>query len=242
MNILEISNIEKSFNNQQVLKGIDLAIAKGEVVTLIGSSGSGKSTLLRCINLLEQPDNGKVIFNNQNILQENININQYRSKVGMVFQHFNLFENMTCLQNCMLAPIKVLNLKPELAKQRAYQYLDKVGLSEFANSRVTSLSGGQKQRVAIARALCMESEVLLFDEPTSSLDPKVVGDILNIIKAIAQTGMTMVIVTHEMNFAREVSDRVVFMSDGQIEYAASANEMFTNPQNSKAHQFLKRVL
>ncbi len=242
MSILNLTNIHKSFGNNEVLKGIDLQISEGEVVTLIGSSGSGKSTLLRCINLLEEPNSGSIEFAGQDIIDGDLDIDQFRANLGMVFQHFNLFENMTTLQNCTLAPIKVLGLNKGEAEKRAIEHLQNVGLAEFANAKVTSLSGGQKQRVAIARALCMNPRVLLFDEPTSALDPEVVGDVLDVIRNIADSGMTMVIVTHEMGFAREVSDRVVYMKDGQIEYITDSETMFTNPENDNARNFLKRVL
>lgn len=242
MAILNLSQIRKSFGTNEVLKGIDLQIAEGEVVTLIGSSGSGKSTLLRCINLLEEPNSGTIEFEGQDIINGDLDIDKFRANLGMVFQHFNLFENMTTLQNCTLAPIKVLGMTKEEAEAIAKEHLAKVGLLEFANAKVTSLSGGQKQRVAIARALCMNPKVLLFDEPTSALDPEVVGDVLDVIRNIADSGMTMVVVTHEMGFAKEVSDRVVYMKDGQIEYIADSETMFTNPQNENAQNFLKRVL
>lgn len=242
MSILNLSNIHKSFGSNEVLKGINLSVDEGEVVTLIGSSGSGKSTLLRCINLLEQPNSGVIEFEGTDIVNSNLNIDKFRAQLGMVFQHFNLFENMTTLQNCTLAPIKVLGLSQAEAEKIALEHLTNVGLADFANAKVTSLSGGQKQRVAIARALCMSPKVLLFDEPTSALDPEVVGDVLDVIRSIADSGMTMIIVTHEMGFAKEVSDRVVYMKDGQIEYIADSETMFTNPQNENARNFLKRVL
>ncbi len=242
MSILNLQSIHKSYGNKEVLKGIDMTVNEGEVVTLIGSSGSGKSTLLRCINLLEQPNSGSIYYQGEDIISGDVHIDKLRSNLGMVFQHFNLFENMTTMQNCTLAPIKVLGLSEDEAKERAMHYLEKVGLTDFANSKVTSLSGGQKQRVAIARALCMKPNVLLFDEPTSALDPEVVGDVLDVIRTIADEGMTMVIVTHEMGFAREVSDRVIYMRDGLIEYVADGETMFTNPQNEYARNFLRRVL
>lgn len=242
MNILNLTKIHKSFGQNEVLKGIDLGVAEGEVVTLIGSSGSGKSTLLRCINLLEEPNQGVIEFEGVDIINSDLDIDKFRAKLGMVFQHFNLFENMTTLQNCTLAPMKVLGLSQIEAEAIALEHLENVGLAGFAHAKVTSLSGGQKQRVAIARALSMSPKVLLFDEPTSALDPEVVGDVLDVIRAIADSGMTMVIVTHEMGFAREVSDRVVYMKDGQIEYIADSETMFTNPQNENAQNFLRRVL
>ncbi len=242
MNILNLSEVRKSFGANEVLKGIDLTVSEGEVVTLIGSSGSGKSTLLRCINLLEEPNSGSIEFEGMDIINGDLDIDKFRANLGMVFQHFNLFENMTTLQNCTLAPMKVLGLSKTEAEQVAIKHLENVGLASFADAKVTSLSGGQKQRVAIARALCMNPKVLLFDEPTSALDPEVVGDVLDVIRGIADSGMTMVIVTHEMGFAREVSDRVVYMKDGQIEYIADSSTMFSDPQNENARSFLRRVL
>ncbi len=240
--IISVSNIEKSFGNQKVLKSIDLEVNKGEVITLIGSSGSGKSTLLRCINLLEQPDNGSIIYNGQDVVNDDVDIDMYRAHLGMVFQHFNLFENMTTLQNLTLAPMKVLNKTQQEAEEIALEFLKKVNLDGFEHHPVTKLSGGQKQRVAIARALCMNPEVLLFDEPTSALDPEVIGDVLKVMKDIANDGMTMIIVTHEMSFAKEVSDRVIYMKDGVIKYEASSNEMFNDPKDPDAANFLKRVI
>lgn len=242
MGILQLQSIHKVFGENEVLKGIDLTVKSGEVVTLIGSSGSGKSTLLRCINLLEEPTSGAIIYDGVNIIESAINIDEFRSNLGMVFQNFNLFENLNAVENCTLAPIRVLGLSKEQATERAISNLQKVGLGEFAHANVNSLSGGQKQRVAIARALCMQPKVLLFDEPTSALDPEVVGDVLDVIRNIADEGMTMVIVTHEMGFAREVSDRVIYMREGVIEYIADGETMFTDPQNEHARNFLRRIL
>ncbi len=242
MRILSINNLCKSFNDNQVLKGINLDVNKGEVITLIGSSGSGKSTLLRCMNLLEQPDSGSIIYNNQDVLNDDVDIDSYRSELGMVFQHFNLFENLSTIDNLTIAPIKVLKLSKEEAEKRAMTFLDKVGLLNFVNYPVSKLSGGQKQRVAIARALCMNPQVLLFDEPTSALDPEVIGDVLSVIKEIASEDMTMVIVTHEMGFAKEVSDRVIYMKDGLVKYEAHPDIMFSTPEDIDAQNFLKRVL
>ncbi|MFV0555666.1 MAG: amino acid ABC transporter ATP-binding protein [Lactovum sp.] len=242
MTILSLTNIHKSFAQHEVLKGIDFSVNEGEVVTLIGSSGSGKSTLLRCINLLEQPEQGEINFQGQEILSGDLNLDQFRSQLGMVFQNFNLFENMTVLQNCTLAPIKVLGLSSEEARKRAIKHLKNVGLSDFIHAKSLSLSGGQKQRVAIARALSMNPKLLLFDEPTSALDPEMVGEVLTVIKAIADKGMTLLIVTHEMQFAAEVSDRVVYMREGQIEYITDSQTMFNQPENENARQFLKRIL
>mgnify|MGYP003292874106 CR=1 FL=1 len=209
--ILEIKNLFKSFGNLEVLKGVNLDINKGEVVCIIGSSGSGKSTLLRCLNLLETPDSGSVIFNGSDLTLNSTNINKLREKIGMVFQGFNLFDNMNVLENCTIAPRKVLKISKEEAKSRALEHLHNVGLDAFVNADSRSLSGGQKQRVAIARSLCMNPEIMLFDEPTSALDPEIVGEVLDVMKNLASSGMTMVVVTHEMGFAREVSDRVIFM-------------------------------
>lgn len=242
-NIIEIKNIKKSFEKgNNVLDGIDLTIKKGEVVCIIGPSGSGKSTFIRCINLLEYPDEGDILFKSQSILNRKFNLNNYRTKVGMVFQNFNLFNNMNVLDNCILAPTKVLKIDREAATKKALYYLQIVGLKDFAYKSVNTLSGGQKQRVAIARALCMNPEVILFDEPTSALDPEMVNEVLDVIKKLASEGMTMVIVTHEMNFARDVASRVIFMDYGKILEEGSPNEIFSNPKNDRTKDFLKRVL
>lgn len=240
--ILEIKNLFKSFGNLEVLKGVNLDINKGEVVCIIGSSGSGKSTLLRCLNLLETPDSGSVIFNGSDLTLNSTNINKLREKIGMVFQGFNLFDNMNVLENCTIAPRKVLKISKEEAKSRALEHLHNVGLDAFVNADSRSLSGGQKQRVAIARSLCMNPEIMLFDEPTSALDPEIVGEVLDVMKNLASSGMTMVVVTHEMGFAREVSDRVIFMDGGVILESGSPEEIFSNPKEPRTREFLKRYL
>ena len=237
-----LQNLKKSFNNLDVLKYINLDIFKGEVVAIIGSSGSGKSTLLRCINLLEQPDSGTILFNGTDISDSKVNINKMREKIGMVFQSFNLFENMNVLENCVIAQTKVLKRSKLKAKEIAISYLRQVGMSDFIYSDTRSLSGGQKQRVAIARALCMEPEIMLFDEPTSALDPEIVGEVLDVMKDLANSGMTMVIVTHEMKFAEDVSTKVVFMDDGIIIESNTPHEFFNNPKTQRAKEFLKRYI
>ena len=238
--ILEIENLKKSFDNQEVLKDINLSVDKGEVICILGSSGSGKSTLLRCINLLNNYDGGTILFNGKNILDENVN--ELRSKIGMVFQSFNLFNNLNVLKNCMVGQIKVLKKSKEEAKAKALETLDLVGMSDFVNKNVKQLSGGQKQRVAIARSLCMEPDIILFDEPTSALDPEMVGEVLNVIKKVKDTGVTMIIVTHEMQFAKEVSSRVVFMNDGVVLEDRPTKDFFENPENERTREFLKRYL
>ena len=238
--IIQIQHLQKHFGNLKVLNDVSFDIHKGEVVTIIGSSGSGKSTMLRCINLLERMDGGKILYHGQDILQSNNDVNQYRSKVGMVFQSFNLFNNLTVLENCMIGQIKVLKRSKQEAKEKAEKYLKEVGMFEFANAASTKLSGGQKQRVAIARALCMDPEVLLFDEPTSALDPEMVGDVLEVMKSLAHEGLTMAIVTHEMQFAKEVSDRVIFMDQGVIAEQGTPEEIFNHPKQERTKQFLSR--
>ena len=242
MELLEIKNLKKSFGNLEVLKGIDLNISKGEVVTIIGSSGSGNSTLLRCINLLEKPNDGAIYFGGKNILSKGMNINQYRSRITMVFQNFNLFDNLNVLDNCTIGQTKVLKISKEEARNRALHYLEKVGMAAFKDASSTTLSGGQKQRVAIARALCMNPEIILFDEPTSALDPEMVNDVLEVMKDLADEGLTMVIVTHEMQFAKDVSSRVVFMDKGVIAESGTPDEIFTNPKNERTRQFLSRFI
>ena len=241
MSLIEIKNVKKSFEDNKVLSDISFEVNKGDVVCLIGPSGSGKSTMLRCINLLEDIDDGQII-----VLGEDINkitdINAYRQKVGMVFQQFNLFNNMNVLENCKLAQIKVLKKDKAEAERIALEHLDKVGMKDFAYAYPSTLSGGQKQRVAIARALCMNPEILLFDEPTSALDPEMVGEVLNVIKDLANEDMTMVVVTHEMGFAKDVADKVVFMDDGIILEEGSPDKIFNNPSNERTKQFLARVL
>lgn len=240
MGLIEIKNISKSFDNLEVLKDISLEINKGEVITIIGSSGSGKSTLLRCINVLEKITSGKILFHDKSIYS--YNVDKLRIKIGMVFQSFNLFNNKNVLDNCTLAPIKVLNKNKKEAEEMAHFFLKKVGMDDFALAKVTSLSGGQKQRVAIARALCMNPEVLLFDEPTSALDPEMVGEVLDVMKSLAKEGTTMIVVTHEMTFAKEASSRVIFMDKGYIVEQGLPNDIFTNPKQPRTKEFLKRFL
>lgn len=237
--LLEINNLKKSFGNNEVLKGIDFSVNEGEVITIIGSSGSGKSTLLRCINLLEEPDSGEIIFEGKNVLDANLDQNKYRKDLGMVFQQFNLFNNMTALKNVTIAQEKVLKRSREQAKEKALHYLTLVGMNEYQNAKPAQLSGGQKQRVAIARALAMEPKVMLFDEPTSALDPEMVGEVLATMKQLAELGFTMVVVTHEMGFARQVSDRVIFMDNGVILEDDIPEKLFTNPKHDRTRDFLK---
>jgi len=239
--VIMIQNLRKSFGKLEVLKNINFDVHKGDVVCLIGSSGSGKSTLLRCINLLEKPNSGKILVNGRNVL-ETKDINQFRSKVGMVFQSFNLFNNMTVLENCIISQKLVLNRTTGEAEKIAMKYLEKVGMKDFGRVSSTTLSGGQKQRVAIARALCMSPEVLLFDEPTSALDPEMVQEVLNVMKDLAKEGLTMIVVTHEMGFARDVANHVVFMDKGVIAEEGNPEEIFTNPKNERTQAFLSRVL
>ena len=240
--IIEINHLSKAFGHNVVLKDINAKFYQGEVVCVIGSSGSGKSTMLRCLNLLETPTSGDILFKNESIITKKIDINKYRSKVGMCFQSFNLFNNMTVLQNCMIGQQKVLKRQKEEAKKIAIEFLAKVNMAAYINANVTLLSGGQKQRVAIARALAMSPEVLLFDEPTSALDPEMVGEVLDVIKNLANEKMTMIIVTHEMNFARQLADRVMFMDQGVIAEEGSSEKIFSSPDNIRTKEFLKRVL
>ena len=240
--MINIKHLKKNFGSNEVLKDIELEINAGEVVAIIGPSGGGKSTLLRCINLLEQSDGGEINFEGTNILGKDVKVNELRQKMGMVFQNFNLFPHKTVLENIMLAPKLLKHTDSTSLKQEAQELLDKVGLSDKGNSYPAQLSGGQKQRVAIARALAMHPDVLLFDEPTSALDPEVVGDVLQVMKELAKEGMTMVVVTHEMQLARDVSDKVVFMADGIVAEAGTPSQIFGNPQNERTQQFLKRVL
>ncbi|MCI9665633.1 MAG: amino acid ABC transporter ATP-binding protein [Angelakisella sp.] len=241
-NIIEIRGLKKHFDKLEVLNDIQFSVAPGEVICLIGASGSGKSTLLRCINLLETPDAGEILVHGQNILQGRMDVNQYRTKVGMVFQSFNLFANMDVLKNCMVGQTHVLHRSKEEAREKALYFLQKVGMKDFLLASPAQLSGGQKQRVAIARALCMDPEVLLFDEPTSALDPEMVGGVLEVMKDLAREGLTMIVVTHEMGFAREVSTRVVFMDKGVIAEEGSPEEIFQNPQNPRTREFLSRYI
>lgn len=239
--IISIKHLAKSFNNQEVLKDINLDIYKNKVVTIIGSSGSGKSTLLRCINCLENYDAGDILFDNLNILDKNIDLNKLRQRIGMCFQSFNLFNNKNVLENCTLALIKLKKMTKKQAHAKAMLELEKVGMDKFALSKVNVLSGGQKQRVAIARALAMDPEIMLFDEPTSALDPEMVGEVLEVMKKLAQEGMTMIIVTHEMSFAKEISDYVVFMDNGYIVEADTPDIIFNHPSNERTKQFLART-
>lgn len=239
--IIEIKHLSKHFGDHEVLKDINFSVKQGDVTCIIGSSGSGKSTLLRCINLLETPTSGEILYKNNNILAEK-KLSEYRSKVGMVFQSFNLFDNMNVLNNCMIGPTKVLGKDKEQSKKESLYYLEKVGMLPYINAKPRQLSGGQKQRVAIARALVMKPDVLLFDEPTSALDPQMVGEVLNVIKTLAKEGFTMIIVTHEMSFARDVSSHVVYMDDGIICEEGTPEEMFQNPKNEKTQNFLKRFI
>lgn len=240
--MINIKNLHKNFGKLEVLKGIDLEIASGEVVVVIGPSGSGKSTFLRCLNLLEQPTTGTILFENKDLMAKQTNVNELRQKMGMVFQNFNLFPHKNVLENLMLAPMKVKNEDNTIAKKHALSLLEKVGLADKATSYPFQLSGGQQQRVAIARALAMNPDVMLFDEPTSALDPEMVGEVLSVMKSLAKEGMTMVVVTHEMGFAREVSDRVVFMDAGVIQEQGTPEEVFGNPQNDRTKDFLGKVL
>ncbi|WP_058994126.1 amino acid ABC transporter ATP-binding protein [Sarcina ventriculi] len=240
--MLYVNNLYKCFGETQVLKGIDEHIKKGEVLVLIGPSGSGKSTFLRCLNLLEKPTSGEITFEGKSITNKECDINKIREKMGMVFQQFNLFPHKTVLENITMAPIKVKKISKEKAIEKAMELLAKVGLSDKANSYPSSLSGGQKQRIAIARALAMEPDVMLFDEPTSALDPEMVGEVLNVMKQLAKDGMTMVVVTHEMGFAKEVGSRIIFMDNGKIIEKGAPNEIFFNPKNSRIREFLSKIL
>jgi putative lysine transport system ATP-binding protein len=236
--IFEVKDLKKSFGDSEVLKGVSLKFYAGQTTVIIGSSGGGKSTLLRCLNLLEEPTSGEVYFKGQNLMDPATNINQVRSKVGMVFQSFNLFNNMNVLQNCVLAQRKVLKRSKEEAKEIALENLKKVGMLEFANAKVTTLSGGQKQRVAIARSLSMNPDVILFDEPTSALDPEMVGEVLNVIKKLGESGMTLIIVTHEMSFAHDVADRVIFIDQGLIAEDGAPDDVLRHPKLPRLQQFL----
>jgi len=240
--VIDIQHLSKSFGAHEVLKDIDFSVSKGEVVCIIGSSGSGKSTLLRCVNLLEKPSGGQIIYHGKNILNDEHDPVEYRAKLGMVFQQFNLFNNHNVLGNCTVGQIKVLKRSKEEAKKTAMKYLQVVGMEAFVNAKPKQLSGGQKQRVAIARALSMEPEVMLFDEPTSALDPEMVGEVLIVMKSLAESGLTMLVVTHEMAFAEEVADRVVFMDKGVIAEEGTPVQIFNNPTQERTKEFLKRTL
>lgn len=240
MSIITINNLHKRFNDQEVLKGINLVIEPGQITSIIGSSGSGKSTLLRCINQLESYDEGSILYYNLDITSPKFDLNKYRSKVTMIFQQFNLFSHLSVIQNCMLAPMEILKVSREEAISRALVHLKQVNMDQFINKSVLDLSGGQKQRVAIARALCMQPEVLLLDEPTSALDPQMVEEVLEVIKNLANLGMTMVIVSHEMNFVKQVSDKVVVMSEGVIVEEGSPQEIFNSPSHPYTQQFLNK--
>lgn len=240
--LFQIDNLEKSFGDNLVLDHISTSVRKGEVIAIIGPSGSGKSTFLRSLNLLEMPTGGTILFEGQNITDKHVNIDKYRQKIGMVFQHFNLFPNMTILRNMTLAPIKLLHMSEQEAVEMAKGYLERVGLLEKANAYPGQLSGGQKQRIAIVRALCMNPEVLLFDEPTSALDPEMVGEVLEVIGDLAKQGMTMLIVTHEMGFAKEVASRVLFIDEGRIVEENTPKELFESPKSPRLQEFLAKVL
>ncbi len=240
--IIEIRHLQKFFGNNEVLKDINFSVSKGEVVCIIGASGSGKSTLLRCLNLLEMPTSGEILYHGQNILEHNMTTAVYRAKMGMVFQQFNLFNNLSVLDNCVVGQVKVLKRDKETARKTAMEYLDLVGMAQFINAKPNQISGGQKQRVAIARALSMEPDALLFDEPTSALDPEMVGEVLKVMKNLAKSGLTMLVVTHEMGFARDVANRVVFMDSGVIVEDDVPSVIFNNPSNERTRTFLKRVL
>lgn len=238
--ILQIRHLSKSFGSNKVLKDIDFTVNKGDVTSIIGSSGSGKSTLLRCINLLETPTSGEILYHGESVTGAHVNAAAYRSHVGMVFQSFNLFNNMTVLENCIVGQMKVLKKNREDARRQAMEYLDKVGMAPYVNAKPRQISGGQKQRVAIARALAMKPEVLLFDEPTSALDPEMVGEVLAVMQDLAQEGMTMLVVTHEMAFAHDVSNHVVYMNQGVICEEGTPEEIFGNPQKTETKEFLSR--
>ena len=240
--VIELSHLEKSFGSHDVLKDVNLSVKRGEVISVIGSSGSGKSTMLRCINLLEMPTGGQIFFEGQDITAKGVKLTEYRTRVGMVFQSFNLFENMSALANCVKPQMIVLKRSREEAERIAREYIDKVGMSAYINAKPSQLSGGQKQRIAIARALSMNPNVILFDEPTSALDPEMVGEVLTVMKDLAEAGYTMIVVTHEMGFAREVSDRVVFMDGGYIVEEGDPAEIFENPKMERTREFLSRVL
>ena len=240
--ILRLEHLEKTFGTHQVLRDISFSVNKGDVISIIGSSGSGKSTMLRCVNLLEDPTGGKIIFEGKDISGKELNLSQYRARVGMVFQQFNLFNNMNALENCVCPQLTVLHRKREEAEKIARDYLERVGMSAYCNARPSQLSGGQKQRVAIARTLSMNPDIILFDEPTSALDPEMVGEVLDVMQRLAKEGFTMLVVTHEMAFARDVSSRVIFMDGGVILEDAAPEEIFNNPRQPRTREFLSRYL
>ena len=240
--ILRLEHLEKTFGTHQVLRDISFSVNKGDVISIIGSSGSGKSTMLRCVNLLEEPTGGKIIFEGKDISGKELNLSQYRARVGMVFQQFNLFNNMNALENCVCPQLTVLHRKREEAEKIARDYLERVGMSAYCNARPAQLSGGQKQRVAIARTLSMNPDIILFDEPTSALDPEIVGEVLDVMQRLAKEGFTMLVVTHEMAFARDVSSRVIFMDGGVILEDAAPEEIFNNPRQPRTREFLSRYL
>ena len=242
MEIIKTVNLHKSFGNLHVLQGVNQTIHKGEVISIIGPSGGGKSTFLRCLNLLEKPEKGQIFFNGEDITGKKVDIDKHRQKMGMVFQHFNLFPHKTIMDNMTLAPIQVKHMKKAEAEEKAIKLLERVGLADRANAYPIQLSGGQKQRIAIVRALMMEPEVMLFDEPTSALDPEMVGEVLEVMKELAEGGMTMVVVTHEMGFAREVGNRVIFMDGGKIVEQNKPDAFFANPQEERTREFLSKVL
>lgn len=240
--IISIENLKKEYGNREVLKDISFTVNKSEVVSIIGPSGGGKSTLLRCINLLEEINGGDIFYKGKSIQHKEMDLGEFRSKVGMVFQQFNLFNNLNVIENCILGPMNVLKISKNEALETARKYLEKVGMSDFAYAKVTKLSGGQKQRVAIARALCMNPDVILFDEPTSALDPEMVGEVLKVMTELAKEGLTMIVVTHEMEFAREVSNKIVFMDGGHILEEGRPEDIFTNPKFDRTKEFLSRVI
>lgn len=240
--VLQVQHLSKSFGSHEILSDIDFSVHAGDVTSIIGASGSGKSTLLRCINLLETPSDGHILFHGQDMAGRHTNAAAYRAKVGMVFQSFNLFNNMTVLQNCMVGQIKVLKKKPDEAREMALRYLRQVGMAPYINARPQQLSGGQKQRVAIARALAMQPDIMLFDEPTSALDPEMVGEVLDVMVSLAEEGMTMICVTHEMGFARTVADRLIFMDHGQILEMGKPDTLFNSPRHPRLRQFLTQIL
>ena len=240
MPVIELSHLQKSFGEVEVLRDISLSVDKGEVISVIGASGSGKSTMLRCINLLEIPSGGAIYFNGKNIMDKGLDLSEYRAKVGMVFQQFNLFENMTALQNCVVGQVKVLRRRKDEAEEIAREVLPRVGMLQYINAKPKQLSGGQKQRVAIARTLAMNPEAILFDEPTSALDPEMVGEVLGVMKSLADSGYTMIVVTHEMSFAKDVSNRVIFMDKGVVVEDDSPSVIFQNPKMPRTKEFLSR--